>query len=307
MAFAHVLTRVCVSQPLQFHLLTSLGDNTSVAAPVGRRRMCMPPRAQDWGGTDRTVCSCEFAQSQAITPPCGCGCRELLKRSGQSDFDMCVNRAVGDAEPDIMCGPLPSSLHRRIEARDALMAQCVAPPTLTPGAYELEYAPMGDVRSTSNSKAQKVDFTYYQTQITSVAPLAVPLDGGTRFVINGMNLAPFAAGTRIGEANIYGVPSQVRTYDAQPLCFLGSRSRAVAASLEQCTNTISGWRAGDEATSGCSVLRCMPTPPMEQAGARSPCISPLLTPSHPFSPLLTPSHPFSAVHADATDGASRQD
>ena len=33
---------------------------------------------------------------------------------------------------------------------------------------------MGDVRSTSNSKAQRVDFTYYDTYIDSVAPLAVP-------------------------------------------------------------------------------------------------------------------------------------
>ena len=41
----------------------------------------------------------------------------------------------------------------------------------------------------------QVDFNYYDVALTSVAPLAVPLDGGTRFVITGMNIAPFAIGS----------------------------------------------------------------------------------------------------------------
>ena len=255
------------ARPLRFHLDTSLGDNTTVPAHVGRKRMCIAPRREDAGGTDRSACSCEYAQAlEPQTPPCGCGCRELLRRSATSDFDLCVDRATGaDAAPDVACGPVASALHRRLEAVPALYAECVSPPVAQPGVYGFEYAPAGDARSTSNSQAQRVDFWFYQAQVTSVAPLAVPLEGGTRFAVSGMNLAPFAIGTKISEPNIYGVPSQIRVYDAQPLCFIGGRENAVGATLELCTNAVPTWTIGDAGLSGCRSLRCQPAPAMAQA------------------------------------------
>ena len=148
------------------------------------------------------------------------------------DFDMCVDMNAGDpTQSDIMCGPIPSEMHRKIDAVPAVSASCFTPPAAISGLYELEFAPSGNVRATSNSKAQRVDFVYYDVSFASVTPLAAPLEGGTRFLVTGRNMAPFAMGTRIGEANIYGVASQFRIYDALPGCFIGAREREVAATL----------------------------------------------------------------------------
>ena len=108
---------------------------------------------------------------------------------------------------------------------------------------------------------QSVSFEYYDAVYGAVTPLATPLDGGTRFVVQGANMGAFAVGTMTGAANIYGVPSQIRTYDALPVCFLGSRERWVPADLEACSENVEGWMAADlhrepPITSGCSVLRC---------------------------------------------------
>ena len=68
------------------------------------------------------------------------------------------------------------------------------------------------------------------------------------------------SGRIVGAANIYGVPSQIRSYTATPICFIGARARAVGADLEDCTNIVDGWTAGDDAASGCTRLRCQPAP-----------------------------------------------
>ena len=248
-------------RPLMFGRV--IGDNTSVIAEVGRKRMCTLP-----GEDARGACSCVNLQvsegPEAGGPPCGCGCRELLRRSGMyPDFDMCVDMNAGDpTQSDIMCGPIPSEMHRKIDAVPAVSASCFTPAAAISGLYELEFAPSGNVRATSNSKAQRVDFVYYDVSFASVTPLAAPLEGGTRFLVTGRNMAPFAMGTRIGEANIYGVASQFRIYDALPVCFIGAREREVAATLEGCTNIVDGWMSGDEVDSGCNILRCEEAPPI---------------------------------------------
>ena len=70
---------------------------------------------------------------------------------------------------------------------------------------------------------------------------------------------------RIGAANIYGVPSQMRSYYALPLCFLGSRNVVVGAEYEECNALVEGWKVGDEEVSGCRILRCMPAPAFAEA------------------------------------------
>ena len=266
------------AKPLRYHLITNdfvKGDNSTVSASIGRRNMCLPDEAQ-YNGDARTLCSCKFALALApITPPCGCGCRDLLKRNlPDSDFDMCVNRAplaLQDTEPDIQCGPLASAYHRRLAAVPALSATCHTPPYAKAGVVEVEFAPGGEARSTSNSKAQAVDFRYYDAAFGSVSPLAAPLEGGSRFVVQGNNLAAFATGTRTGAFNIYGVPSQVREYDATPRCFIGSRAAAVGAELLDCETLIDGWMQGSGTpASGCQRIRCFPAPPTTTSGASLP-------------------------------------
>ena len=80
------------------------------------------------------------------------------------------------------------------------------------------------------------------------------------------------AGTKTGAANIYGVPSQIRIYDAKPVCFIGARERLVAADLIDCTPLVEGWQATRDAAagieSGCQMIRCMPAPQVERAHHR---------------------------------------
>ena len=51
---------------------------------------------------------------------------------------------------------------------------------------------------------------FYDVAYDSVAPLAVPLQGGTQFTVRGNNIAEFGVGTKIGALNIYAVASQER-------------------------------------------------------------------------------------------------
>ena len=273
--FATTPAKLLGAEPLRFHLITNefvKGDNSTVSAPLGRRRMCTPDETQ-YNGNERTVCSCKFAIAlDPIVPPCGCGCRDLLRRTlPASDFDMCVNRApaaLQDTEPDIQCGPIPNKYHRRLDAKPALSATCASPPFDVAGLVEFEFAPAGDVRSTSNSKAQAVDFTFYEASFGSVSPLGVPLEGGTRFTVQGMNIHAFGTGRRTGAVNIYGSPSQVREYEAKPVCFIGSRAREVGADLLNCQPTVEGWSKAVEGAagvvSGCTTLRCFPAPPTSE-------------------------------------------
>ena len=95
-----------------------------------------------------------------------------------------------------------SQFHRRMSAVPAIYARCEAPPVSLAGEYEIEYAPFGDSRATSNSKAQAVSFLYYDALYESVVPRAAPLVGGTRFTIVGANLAQFGVGTRTGARSV---------------------------------------------------------------------------------------------------------
>ena len=118
-------------------------------------------------------------------------------------------------------------------------------------------------------------FLYYDAVFSSVTPRATPLGGGTRFLVRGENLAQFAVGTQTGAYNIYGVPSQVRSYQAYPTCFIGGPQHAVPAALENCYPVVDGWAQGDESNgqlqlSGCQMLRCMPAPAMDAEASSLP-------------------------------------
>ena len=64
------------------------------------------------------------------------------------DFDMCVDMNAGDpTQSDIMCGPIPSEMHRKIDAVPAVSASCFTPAAAISGLYELEFAPSGNVRA----------------------------------------------------------------------------------------------------------------------------------------------------------------
>jgi hypothetical protein len=270
--------------PLQYHLLTELGDNTSVRASLGRQRMCLGrvlPTVPD-SGDNRNYCGCQFAvyppstsnqpPPPPIIPACGCGCRRLLRQDGapgtaHQELDMCVDRRLNRFDPntpfpDIKCGPHPTKYHRRIDAQPATMARCRAPQAVQSGLYELEYAPGGDVRATSRSTDQAVTYTYYDATFGSVTPRATPLQGGTRFLVRGNNLGQFGVGVQTGALNIYGQPSQVRAYFGYPRCFIGGHHRAVGATLEDCDPLVSGWTQAIGGTSGCQVLRCLAALPM---------------------------------------------
>ena len=210
--------------PLRYALDTIVGDNSTVPANIGRRRMCTAE-----GADDRTYCSCARAvdPDSPVIPGCGCGCRRLLDRDATNDFDMCVDRRRSvDDPPDITCGPHTSARHRRHPAVPAVSARCVAPPSTASGIFQLEFAPNGEVRSTSRSGQQAVAYRYYDVSFTSLIPRASPLDGGTQYVIRGSNLYPFGQGTQTGAFNIYGVPSQARLHSCT--C-LSARTHAMLA------------------------------------------------------------------------------
>ena len=55
--------------------------------------------------------------------------------------------------------------------------------------------------------------------------------------------------------------SQVRTYEAEPLCFIGGPHRAVPLVFLNCDPVVDTWMASDDELSGCRIARCYPAPP----------------------------------------------
>ena len=107
--------------PLMFAGLSE--GNGTVAAYVGRQRMCMAGDVHAPG--DMCVCT-------GNVPLCGCGCRRLLQKTVLGEYDLCARRSSdsADGQEAKLCGPAGAAAHwqRAIPPRLSPNAVCITPP-----------------------------------------------------------------------------------------------------------------------------------------------------------------------------------